>query len=275
MVTEDRNLKPKPGNTLMLFSQVHDLLPELMPALSDGFHPLNLPPAVLESVIHSDPAFAHMLGWMAGCGLGVSDLTVIVKGGSVKIAPPGIWGVDGTPIILFGFKGGEARTAAVDGLTFVKGKGKLYSVSSEELGFPVQFRLQSLSDADDLPLLLGPATVGKWATAPVGKWTTEVPEFGGSEEWLRFRDIIPTDGSLVLTVSGFELRRVEKKDGTSFTVHLLFTDQGTFQATYRQYAKVEGYDSYRVLMGAEGPFRIKVTQDGLYSGHKVFTISQA
>jgi hypothetical protein len=251
----------------MLFSQVKLILSQLMPGMTNGFHPLNLPANIWESVIHEDAEFCAMLGWLGDQGLSESALTVMVSADGVKLALPGIWLLDGEPVILFGFKDNTPLTANLTGLLLTKAEKNLYTATLGDTEFPILFRLQSDTPNDSLPAVLSISrakTIAKNLT--VGS---------KADDWVKFREVIGEGESLEVTVKNTEIKQLSK-DGKNYKVWLAYTDHSTFMLSEKQFNYLESVKAYRELTGTtDQPLKIKITQDGFFNEHKKYTLTIA
>jgi hypothetical protein len=249
----------------MKFTQAIQMLDSLCPDTPQGFSPLNFPEKVWEALEEDDQYLALKL-WLEESGLTPKDLTVVRGEKGVKLAPPGIWLHNGQPVILFGFDGGKPKTAPLDGLVLSQQKGNIYSIVRGSDNHPLPVRMHLADGKEDYPtFVLNPdALVPHLKTLPTGG--------DASEDWLKFRDVIGEGEEQTYLVKNFEAKKITKSDGSNFRVWLLETDKGTFSVNERQYAKVEGYQSYWDLMGYEGYLKIRVTQDGYWNGHKVYKV---
>lgn len=251
----------------MLFSQVKLLLTQLMPGLTNGFHPLNIPGDVWDSIIHDDDDFCAMLEWLQSHNLGESALTVMVSADGVKLALPGIWLLDGEPVILFGFKDNQPLCANLSGLLLTKSEKNLYTATLNDTEFPILFRLQSETPNESLPSVL---SVSK-ATSLAKPLTVGSKE----DDWIKLRDLIGEGESIEVTVSKTEVKSLSK-DGKNFKVWLGYTDRATFMLSEKQYNYLESVKAYRELVGTEDqPLKIKITQDGYFNEHKKYTLTIA
>jgi hypothetical protein len=251
----------------MLFSQVKLILSQLMPGMTNGYHPLDLPNDVWDSVIRSDNDFCAMLDWMKGQGLGESALTVMVSDEGVKLAVPGIWIYNDQPVILFGFRDNKPMYATLDGLLLTKAEKNLYTATLGDTEFPILFRLQSETPNDSLPAVLSisraktlakPLTVGDKV-----------------DDWVKFREVIGEGESLEVTVKRTEIKQLSK-DGKNYKVWLAYTDHSTFMLSEKQHNYLESVQAYRDLTGTvDQPLKIKITQDGFFNEHKKYTLTIA
>jgi len=250
----------------MLFSQVKFLLTQLMPGLTNGFHPLNIPGDVWDSVIDSDAEFCALLDWLKEQGLDESALTVMVSDDCVKLALPGIWLLDGKPVILFGFKDNAPLCATLTGLLLTKTEKNLYTATLNDVEFPILFRLQSEAPHESLPSVL---SVSK-ATSLAKTLTVGSKE----DDWVKFRDVIREGESIEVTVTKTEVKSLSK-DGKNFKVWLGYTDRATFMLSEKQYNYIESVQAYQELTDTTGPLKIKITQEGYFNEHKKFTLTIA
>jgi hypothetical protein len=251
----------------MLFSQVKLILSQLMPGMASGFHALDLPRDVWDSVINDDAEFRAMLDWLKGHGLDEFALTVMASSDGVKLALPGIWLLDGEPVILFGFKDNAPLCANLTGLLLTKTEKNLYTATLGDTEFPILFRLQSDTPNDSLPAVLSisraktlakPLTVGAKA-----------------DDWVKFREVIGEGESLEVTVKRTEIKQLSK-DGKNYKVWLAYTDHSTFMLSEKQYNYLESVKAYRELTDtADQPLKIKITQDGYFNEHKKYTLTIA
>jgi len=214
----------------MLFSQVKLLLSQLMPGMANGFHPLNIPGDVWDSIIDDDAEFCAMLDWLKDQGLDESALTVMVSNDGTKLALPGIWLLDGEPVILFGFKNNTPLCANLTGLLLTKTEKNLYTGTLNDVEFPILFRLQSETPNDALPSVLSVAKA-KSLAKPLTVGSKE-------DDWVKFRDILKEGESIVVTVSKTEVKSLSK-DGKNFKVWLGYTDRATFMLSEKQYNIIE------------------------------------
>jgi hypothetical protein len=249
----------------MLLSQVKLILSQLMPGLTAGYHPLDLPNEVWDSVIDDDAEFGSLLDWMKGQGLGNSDLTVMVSDEGVKLAVPGIWIYNDQPVILFGFRDNKPMYATLDGLLLTKAEKNLYTATLNDAEFPILFRLQSETPNDALPSVLSATKAKTLAkTLTVGS---------KADDWVKFREVIGAGESLEVTVKSTEVKHLSK-DGKSFKVWLAYTDHSTFLLSEKQFSYLESVQAYRDLTDtADQPLKIKITQDGYFNEHKKYTLT--
>lgn len=238
-----------------------------MPGLNNGFHALDLPTDVWDSLIKNDPDFVTMLDWLRGHGLSESALTVMVSADGVKLALPGIWLLDGQPIVLFGFKDNAPLYATLEDLLLTKSDKNLYTVTLGDVEFPILFRLQSETPNDSLPSVLS-ISKAKTLAKPLTVGSKE-------DDWVKFRDVIGEGGSLEVTVKNTEMKKLTK-DSKAYKVWLAYTDHSTFMLSEKQYNYLESVKAYRELVGTEDqPLKIKITQDGYFNEHKKYTLTIA
>jgi hypothetical protein len=251
----------------MKFTQVLEMLDTICPYTPEGFSRLTLPD-VIWGALEEDPAYLELSAWMGKYGLSPKDLTVVNGVGGIKLAPPGVWFHDGAPVILFGFRDNKPQTVPLDGLILAQRKGNLYQVAVGAKTLPISVRLHVREDVTSLPALITDPEV-------VSDTLKLLPTGGGSEDWKKFREVIGEGESLELVVTDYEAKKEKKKDGTTFKVYLIYTDQGVFSLNEKQFEKVDHFQGYWDLMGFEGDLRIRVTQDGYYSTHKVYKLTVA
>lgn len=238
-----------------------------MPGLSNGFHPLNLPTNVWESVMDGDAEFCVMLDWLQGHGLTKSALTVMASEDGVKLALPGIWLLDDQPIILFGFNSSAPMYATLDNLLLTRAEKNLYTATLGDVEFPIPFRLQTDTPNDSLPSVL---SVSKAKTL-----AKSLTVGSREDDWVKFRDVIGQGESLEVTVGNTEVKKLSK-DGKNYKVWLAYTDHSTFMLSEKQYNYLESVKAYRELVGTEDqPLKIKITQDGYFNEHKKYTLTIA
>jgi hypothetical protein len=251
----------------MQFTQVLEMLDTLCPYAPEGFSRLTLPDAIW-GALDKDPAYLELSAWMGKHGLSPQDLTVVNGAGGIKLAPPGVWYHGDVPVILFGFRDNKPQTVPLDGLILSQTRGNLYQVTLGSKTLPISVRLHVVEDVTNLPpLIIDPEVVSDTLKL--------LPTGGGSEDWKKFRDVIGEGESLELVVTNYEAKKEKKKDGTTFKVYLIYTDQGVFSVNERQFEKVDHFRDYWDLMVFEGDLRIRVTQDGYYSSHKVYKLTVA
>jgi hypothetical protein len=251
----------------MLFSQVKLLLSQLMSGLANGYHALDLPDDVWNSIVEKDSDFAAMLVWLRGHGLDKSALTVIVSDEGVKLAVPGIWIYNDQPVILFGFQNNAPLYTRLDGLLLTKADKNMYTVTMGDIEFPILFRLQSETPNDSLPAVLSIAKA-KSLAKPLTVGSKE-------DDWVKFRDVIGEGESLEVTVKSTEIKKLTK-DGKNYQVWLAYTDHSTFMLSEKQYNYLESVKAYRELTGTEDqPLKIKITQEGFFNEHKKYTLTTA
>lgn len=250
----------------MLFSQVAPIISQLMPGLSNGYHPLSIPSEVWNSVLKDDAEFCVMLGWMSDQGLDESAFTVVASEEGVKLAVPGIWIYEEKPVVLFGFKDNKPVYATLDGLLLTNLRTNLYAVTLHDAEFPIPFRLQSDTPNESLPKVLSESKAASLAK----------PLTVGSKEddWVKLRDLIGEGESLVVTVLKTEVKSLSK-NGKNFKVWLAYTDQATLMLSEKQYQYLESVKAYREITGITGPLGVKITQDGYFNEHKKYTLTIA
>lgn len=250
----------------MKFTQVSQLLTQLMPNLSPGYHPLALPDNIHDALVN-DENLTGMLRWMMCNGISITDLYVIASDEGVKLALPGIWLLGDEPVLLFGFKEGTPLTCPLSGLLLTKTRKNLYTATLDDVEFPVLFRLHSTTPEEDLPSVLSVSKAKSLAKVlTVGK---------KEDDWVKFRDVIGEGESLVVTVEGCEVKSLSKA-GKNYKVWLAYTDHSTFMLSEKQYNYLESVHTYRELTETpDQPLKIRVTQDGYYNEHKMYKLTLA
>ena len=251
----------------MTLRDIENLLPQLLPGLPPGFHPLILPQDIWEELV-TNPATLSFLEWLDTTDVERNDLRVLVSSsGEMKIASPGIWQQDDHPVVLFGFAGSKPVTAPLDGLSLVRSHNNLYTASfNDGPDFEIRFRLQTEAEIDTLPTILTPAKACALAkNLPTGGGS-------GSEDWKKFRDVVSEGETLDLVVYKLEVKKLSK-DGKTFSLNLAYSDHGVFLLSDKHYQFIESLSLWNNHKGNGTEAKVRVKQDGFYSGHKVYKLS--
>jgi hypothetical protein len=246
----------------MKFIDVQKILSSIMTDLGDGYSPLELPEPLVASMIQEDPGFVAMADWLLTSGLTINNLTVMSSNGEVKLTPPGIWLQEGEPVVLFGFKDGTPCVASIDplALVLIDPKKRLYSAIYKEETLPLTLRLNT--DSEDCPQMLTRSKAREVAK--------ELKTGGGSADWLRFRDVVPVDGSITLQVKSCEVKKMTSKAGKPFTVYLMETNNGLFSINEKQFGYIQSLITYNNL--SETGTQIEVTHNGYYNEYMTFKL---
>lgn len=252
----------------MNFKQVVSALEELMPNIEPGFSPLELPPEVMEA-LETDTAWVDLNSWFRGNGV-ENPLSVIKKeSGEVALSKPGLWLLEGEPVILFGFdKKGPVMIpfSAIEGVVVATAKKGLYAVTHKGTEFPIQFRLSFQDEDQELPTVLTADNIRDLArTLNVG---------GGGDDWIKLRDVIEWGAAMTTTVKGLETKSLSK-NGKKFKVYLVHTPDRVLSVTAKIYQTIELIQSLHDLRSTEGDLSVEFVQDGDYEGHKVFKVRPA
>jgi hypothetical protein len=247
----------------MNFSQYLEVLPEFNSELSDGYHVFPMSDDVAAELA-DDPEFLVLTKWLDSVGLTLADLRIRKSGRSVTMCNPGIWLVDGEPVLLLGFKDSNPLTAPLPVL--IQKVGNLYSIMFDEETLPLQARLNTDNEYTELPVILS-YKAAKTLAKPLNAG-------GKQQDWVKFRDTVEDDSYSDFTVIRVETKNATSKDGKQFTVYLLHTSDKVFSVNEKQYGRVKAMLAYaKFVEKKDTPVIIRVTHVGMWQKGKVFDIT--